>query len=113
MGNKKESFIFVLAPIKGVFWHFKVERPRSLSYTVKTTDGSNKIIIEEKNYTSDDLFSDRLGYEYWVSKSYETLHKFSTSKDLMPGFQLQWNFDIIVPYDKRYRGDHAPMFYVR
>ena len=34
MGNKKESFIFVLAPIKGVFWHFKVERPRSLSYTV-------------------------------------------------------------------------------
>ena len=37
MGKKKESFIFVLAPIKGVFWHFKVERPRSLSYTVSLT----------------------------------------------------------------------------
>ena len=31
MGNKKESFIFVLAPIKGVFWYFKVERRIYLS----------------------------------------------------------------------------------
>ena len=34
MCNKKESFIFVYASIKGVFRHFKVERPRSLAGTV-------------------------------------------------------------------------------
>ena len=30
-----ESSIFLLGPLKGVFWHFKVERPRSLSGTVR------------------------------------------------------------------------------
>ena len=34
MGNKMESSIFVSAPFKGVFWHFKVDRRIYLTDTV-------------------------------------------------------------------------------
>ena len=36
MGNQMESSIFVLDPIKGVFWPFKVERRIYLTDTVHT-----------------------------------------------------------------------------
>ena len=55
MGNKKESFIFVLAPIKGVFWHFKVERPRSLSYTVAICHWFRELISLDLRTNSLDL----------------------------------------------------------
>ena len=35
MANKVESSIFVLDPIKGEFWHFKVERRVLTSGTVR------------------------------------------------------------------------------
>ena len=34
MGKKMESFIFVSLPIKGMFWHFQVDGPLYLTYTV-------------------------------------------------------------------------------
>ena len=38
-----ESSIFVSAPFKGVFWHFKVDRRILLTLTVELT-GQNKIL---------------------------------------------------------------------
>ena len=83
----------------------------TLFWRVNNTDGSNKFTIEEKNYTSDDLYSNY--YEKYFSKLYGTVYESSTSKELMPGFQLQWHFDINIHQEEKYREDHASKLYVR
>ena len=86
----------------------------TLFWRENNTDGSNKFNIEEKNLTIDDLTRGYMGYEYYFDKDYYSYYEsYSTSKDLMPGFQLHWNFDINIPYVDKYAEDYTWMLYVR
>ena len=85
----------------------------TLFWRENKTDGSNKFDLVEQNYTSDSDYLYRWEYDYFFKKSYDSLYATSTSTVLMPGFQLQWNFDLNIPSDEKYIEDNASKLYVR
>ena len=55
-----------------------------------------------------------MGYEYYFEKTYDTWYDATFgSRDRIPGFNLQWHFDINIPYDEKYSDDNIWMLYVR
>ena len=114
-GNKYNESLY--EPIE---YYIKIYVPHSLvtdkNFTLfwreSVIDGSNKIKIKERNYTSVNMIS------------YSRIHKFlggytsfnqdiKDKKYLMPGLQLQWHYNVDVPFADDYSSDLLTIFYVR
>ena len=65
MGNQMESSIFVLDPIKGVFWPFKVDRRIYLTDTVLS-----KIVNDASYYEVRRFLSEALEHKTYTWFSY-------------------------------------------